>query len=89
MKRSVLKNKTLNPLLICLDNLKMISDSPSESTREAEIDCVTKRQVIHAPAIAYHIRNAVLVGGSIYAGNLKHFVCLTRHWPAPHRLFTS
>ena len=33
-----------------------------------------RREVIHAATIAYHIRNAVLVDGSIYAGSMRHFL---------------
>jgi hypothetical protein len=51
--------------------LEKITGSPPESTKELEIEFVTRQAVTHAATIAYHIRDAVLIDGQIYAKELK------------------
>ena len=40
----------------------------------AQLSPLTNRNIVHAPTIAYHIDNAVLLNGSIYSGNMRHFL---------------
>jgi hypothetical protein len=64
----------LNPVIFLPGQLEKVTGAPSESTLAAEIQAMTAREVTHAPTIAYHIRNAALLGGSVYAGRLRHFI---------------
>ena len=54
--------------------LEKVSGAPSESSIEVEIAAATAREVVHAATIAYHVRDAVLIDGSIYSGRWKHFI---------------
>jgi Glycosyltransferase 61 len=51
-----------------------IQATASGTQLSTEIEHLKKRSVSHAPTIAYHIRDATLLNGSLYAGNLRHMV---------------
>ncbi len=42
------------------------------TTKAAEVAAATSTTFTHAPTIAYHIKNAVLFDGTIFAGHFKH-----------------
>jgi hypothetical protein len=44
------------------------------SSIEQELRIATATRATHLPTIAYHIKNATLVGGSIYSGTLRHWI---------------
>ena len=62
----------LSPAVFLPSHLEKIVGTPSESTVVDEIEYVKKSKAIHAATIAYHIRDAVLLNGSIYSGTWKH-----------------
>jgi Glycosyltransferase 61 len=64
----------LEPAIFLPGQIEKVTGAPSESTVAAEIRAMTEREVIHAPAIAYHIKDAALFGGSVYAGNMRYFI---------------
>lgn len=67
----------LRPTISLPGQIEKVTGAPSESTAAAEIQAMVEREVIHAPTIAFHIRDAALFGGSIYTGNLRHFIFKT------------
>lgn len=40
----------------------------------AQLSHLKNRNIVHAPTIAYHIDNAVLLNGSVYSGRMRHFL---------------
>jgi glycosyl transferase family 61 len=60
------------PAIYLPGQLERITGAPPESTTEVEIEQVTRRTVVHVATIAYHIRDAVLIDGQIYARELKY-----------------
>jgi hypothetical protein len=64
----------LSPPVFLDGQLQKIFGTPAESTLDAELDHVLRRTVTNAPTIAFHIKNAVLLDGSIYAGRMRHVI---------------
>ncbi len=64
----------LSPVVSLPGQLEKVTGAPSESTAAAEVQAMTAKEGVHAPTIAYHIRDAVLFGGSIYAQSMRHFI---------------
>jgi Glycosyltransferase 61 len=64
----------LSPAIVLPGQLERVIGAPAESSVAAEIEAMTTRQVSHAPTIAYHIRGAALLDGSVYAGRMRHFL---------------
>jgi hypothetical protein len=62
----------LMPAIILPGHIEKISGSTPESTIENELELFCRREVVHAPTIAYHVRNAALINGSIYAKNMRY-----------------
>jgi hypothetical protein len=54
--------------------LERITDTPSETTKEMEIAAATRPTSTHSASIAYHIKDAVLVDGSVYIGHHRHYI---------------
>jgi Glycosyltransferase 61 len=54
--------------------IERVTGSPAESTKDQEIQSVTKVRGRHAPTIAYHLKDVALVDGSIYSGTMRFFV---------------
>jgi hypothetical protein len=52
--------------------LDRITGTPVETSIEAELATATATTSHHDATIAYHIRDAVLFDGSIYAGSMRH-----------------
>ena len=69
------EESALSPALFLPGQLDKITGTGVESTVAREIHALTRQEATHAATIAYHIRNAVLLGGSIYSGTWKHFLC--------------
>jgi capsular polysaccharide biosynthesis protein len=65
---------TYSPAIYLAGQLERITNSPVESTKEIEIAAATTLSDTHPPTLAYHLSNAVLVDGSVYVGNLRHFL---------------
>ena len=68
------EESALSPALFLPGQLDKITGTGVESTVAREIHGVTRQEATHAATIAYHIRNAVLLDGSIYSGTWKHFL---------------
>ena len=64
----------LRPAIFLKDQIEKVVGAPAESNRGAELDHVLRRTVTNAPTIAFHIKNAVLVDGSVYAGRMRHMI---------------
>jgi hypothetical protein len=45
-----------------------------QTTKEAEIAQAISTTATHVPTVAYHIKDAVLFDGSIYAGRFRHSI---------------
>jgi hypothetical protein len=60
------------PAVFLPGQLDRATGTPTETTLEMEIVSATATTAQHAPTIAYHIRNAILIDGAIYAGALRH-----------------
>jgi hypothetical protein len=65
---------TNRPAIFLPGQLERITGAPPESTIGIEIATATARFVAHAPTIAYHVRNATLLGGSVYVGRYRHLI---------------
>jgi hypothetical protein len=68
------EDSELNPSVFLDGQIEKILGTPAESHLDAEIDHVSRRTVRSAPTIAYHIKDAVLLDGSIYAGRMRHVI---------------
>ena len=64
----------LNPAIFLPGQIDKIQATAAGSQLSTEIENLKKRSVRHAPTIGYHIRDATLLNGSLYAGNLRHMV---------------
>lgn len=64
----------LSPSIFLDGQIEKVSGAPVETSVEAELDHALRRTVKHAPTMAYHIREAVLLDGSLYAGRMKHVI---------------
>lgn len=64
----------LRPAICLKGQIEKISGTPAESNRSAELDHVLRQTATHEPTIAFHIKNAVLVDGSVYAGRMRHMI---------------
>src|SRR5262245_28245716 len=68
------EKETIRPAIFLPGQIERVSASMSESTKEREIAAATSTTAIHAPTIAYHIKDAVLLDGTIYARGYKQFI---------------
>ena len=68
------KRETVRPTIFLPGQIERITASTRESTKESEIAVATSTTATHAPTIAYHIKDAILMDGSIYVGSYKQFV---------------
>ena len=60
---------------ICLPGqLERVTSSTEHLSLETEMRSMLADEYTHAPTYAYHIRDAVLYRGSIYAGTMRHFL---------------
>ena len=63
------------PPLLCLDGqIERITGAPAESTLAQELETATRSSGVHAPTIAYHLKDVALVDGSVYSGTMRFFV---------------
>jgi len=60
-----------SPSIYLDGQLDKISGVPRGADIATQINRVTHRDIIHAPTVAYHIRNAVLLDGYLYADRWK------------------
>lgn len=68
------ENETIRPAVFLPGQIEKVSASMRESTKEREIAAATSTTATHAPTIAYHIKDAVLLDGTIYARGYKQFI---------------
>jgi Glycosyltransferase 61 len=68
------ETEELRPPILLKGHIDKICGAPPESTIKDEIKFALRRDVIHDPTIAYHIKQSALIDGSIYSKNLRHFV---------------
>ena len=54
--------------------LDRITGTTGHQSVQAEIASMLAPTYHHAATIAFHIKNAVVFDGSVYAGNLRHFI---------------
>jgi len=62
------------PAIFLPGQLERITGAPSESTKEEEVAAAIAPTTVHGATIAYHIKGATLVDGSIYARHYRHFI---------------
>lgn len=63
------------PEPIVLDGqLERILGTSVHTTIAAEIEQATRRSVVHDATLAFQIKNATIIDGSIYAGNMRHYI---------------
>ena len=65
---------TIRPAVYLPGQIDKVTGTSIESTKEAQIKAATSQRATHAPAIAYHLKDAILFDGSIYRGRLRHLV---------------
>ena len=61
--------------------LDRITGTQIETSVPLELELLVRNTAVHAATIAYHIRNAVLYEGAIYAGALKYPICSPPSFP--------
>ncbi|QND70432.1 glycosyltransferase 61 family protein [Tardiphaga robiniae] len=62
------------PSIFLPGQLDRVTATSEHLPLSAEIESIVAREYTHAPTYAYHISDAVLYRGSIYAGNLRYFI---------------
>src|ERR1700722_723960 len=62
------------PSLFLRGQIEKVSGTQHGVSLEGQLDQATRRTVRHAPTVAYHIRDAVLFDGCIYAQRMKWIV---------------
>src|SRR5258708_39722310 len=58
-------------------DLDKITGTFHGATREridSEVEAAIRHEVTHAPCLAYHLKDAILYNGRIYAGRYKHYI---------------
>ena len=88
--------ETINapPTIFLPGQIDRITDTDTGSTIEQELSILTSEILRPPPTIAYHIKDAILVDGSIYQGRFKSFIAARSFYrsppadPEPHRLKT-
>ena len=64
----------LSPSIFLDGQIEKITGVPVGTSLASQLDQALRRQVVHAPTLAYHIRNAVFFDGAVYAGKMKHLI---------------
>jgi Glycosyltransferase 61 len=64
----------LSPSIFLKGQLEKITGAQTGASLASQMDQTLRRTVKHAPTIAYHIRNAILFDGCVYAGRMKSVV---------------
>jgi Glycosyltransferase 61 len=54
--------------------LERVTSSTGHQSLKAEIDGMLASTATHAPTIAYHIKDAILYDGSVYAKNMRYYL---------------
>jgi hypothetical protein len=62
------------PPIFLPGQLDRITGTTGHQSVGAEIESMLAAEYTHAPTIAYHVRNAVLYRGSVYAENMRYFI---------------
>lgn len=56
------------------DHLQRVTSGTKHGSVESEIRSMLATSYTHSATIAYHLRDVVVRGGSLYAANMRHFV---------------
>lgn len=62
------------PPVYLAGQLDRVTASTGHNPLSVEIESMLATRYTHAPTIAYHLRDAVLHDGSVYAKNMRHFI---------------
>jgi uncharacterized protein YlbG (UPF0298 family) len=73
----------LRPSIFLPGQLDRIKGTVPESTINLEISAATSETATPEPTIAYHIRNVILIDGSIYRGRFKYFIAPRSFYKSP------
>ena len=68
------EKETIRPAIFIPGQIERVTGTTPNTTKESEIAVATLTSVTHAPTIAYHIKDAILLDGSIYVGGYKQFI---------------
>jgi hypothetical protein len=71
------------PAIFLPEQIDRITGTDTGSTVELELSIVTSEILRPSPTIAYHIKNAMLVDGSIYQGRFKTFIAARSFYRSP------
>jgi hypothetical protein len=63
-----------SPPIFIPGQIERATSATEHQPLEAEIGSMLASTYTHAPTIAYHVRNATVLDGSIYADNLRYFI---------------
>lgn len=66
------------PAIFLPEQLERVTAGTEHQPLSAELESILATEYKHAPTIAYHIRDAILYRGSIYAGNMRYFIASPR-----------
>jgi len=65
---------TTRPAVHLPGQIERATNGTEHQPLRAEIESILAPTYTHAPTVAYHIKNASVFDGCVFAGNLKHFV---------------
>jgi Glycosyltransferase 61 len=68
------EKQTTRPPIYLSGQLDRLTGATEHLSLEVEIASMLAKEYTHAATIAYHIKDAVLLDGSVYSGNLRHFL---------------
>ena len=63
-----------SPSIYLAGQLDKVTGAARGTDLAVQLSPLTNRDIVHAPTIAYHIDNAVLLNGSVYSGSMRHFL---------------
>ena len=66
--------ETIHPAIFLPGQVERVTRCLAYLRLEDGINAAVSTTITHCPTIAFHIKGAVLLDGSVYAGNYKHFV---------------
>jgi Glycosyltransferase 61 len=64
----------LRPALFLGGQLEKVLGTAPATSLSLQLDHTTRLDVVHAPTVAYHLKNSIIFDGSIYQGRMKRLV---------------
>jgi len=64
----------LSPSIFLPGQIEKITGVPVGSSLQSQFEQVLRHRVRHAPTLAFHIKNATVFDGAVYAGRMKHLI---------------